>query len=134
MSWWGYAEHFAQRPMPFSPKRFAIRHPYLSFAAGALLAFAVQTWLLPKPDGLHITFFNDGRETLQTLELDFGHASGQSKLLALSIAPGSSRALWLNHVPGAGFNVKATWAGGKHIEFCALKGKPQRSANVRLSP
>lgn len=104
--------------------------------AALLLSFMLGWWFSPAPDlppnTLQVEFENTTNQMITSLKLDFGHASGQSSLLSLRLAPGEKRTLLLNHTPGAGFNVIADYADGVQQDFCANRGTPGQYQRVIL--
>ncbi|WP_151670111.1 hypothetical protein [Nitrincola schmidtii] len=86
-----------------------------------------------QPDtGMYVTFKNDDNVMIDSLQLNFGNANGQSDLLLLRLAPGEERLVLLNHDPGMGFNVKVHYSGGDEQEFCAKQYDDQRVTTVSL--
>lgn len=86
-----------------------------------------------QPDsGMYVTFKNEDSVMIDSLQLNFGNANGQSDLLLLRLAPGEERLMLLNHDPGMGFNVKVRYSGGDEQEFCAKQYDDQRVTTVSL--
>ena len=109
-----------------------LRHPWVFFAAGFLVAWLlVPSARLPEKS-MQVDFINASEERIDSLQLDFGHAEGQSSLLSLRLAPGETRRLLLNHEPGAGFNVVARYADGVEQDFCANRGEQGQYQEVIL--
>lgn len=91
-------------------------------------------YLQSKPDtGMYVTFKNDDTVMIDSIQLNFGNATGQSDLLSLRLPAGEERLLLLNHEPGMGFNVKVRYAGGEEQEFCAEQFEEDRITQVSLS-
>jgi len=109
-----------------------LRHPLALIAVGFLLAWLVLPSAKLPQQGMSVEFINASEQMIASLELDFGHAEGQSKILALRLAPGESRTLLLNHEPGAGFNVIARYADGVEQDFCANRGEQGQRQEVIL--
>ncbi|SFX23085.1 hypothetical protein [Marinospirillum alkaliphilum] len=110
--------------------------PRLLLMATLLLGFLAGWWLNPGvrlPEAsLLVEFENASDQLITSLKLDFGHASGQSSLLALRLAPGEKRSLFLNHPPAAGFNVLVSYADGLQQDFCANRGTQGQQQRVIL--
>ncbi|WP_143089500.1 hypothetical protein [Marinospirillum celere] len=81
---------------------------------------------------MRVEFVNTTDVMLNSLQLDFGNAQGQTSLLSLRLAPGERRTLLLNHEPGAGFNVVARYADGVEQDFCANRGEQGQQQEVIL--
>ena len=109
-----------------------LRHPVAFFIAGFLVAWLVLPGSSLPEKGMQVDFINATEQQIDSLQLDFGHAQGQSSLLALRLAPGETRTLLLNHEPGAGFNVVARFADGVEQDFCANRGEQGQRQQVIL--
>lgn len=83
--------------------------------------------------GMSVTFKNDDSVMIDSIQLNFGNANGQSDLLTLRLAPGEERLMLLNHDPGLGFNVKVRYAGGDQQEFCTKQFEDKRVTKVSLN-
>lgn len=108
------------------------RHPLVIFFAGFLAAWLLLPSSRLPEKGMQVDFINTTEQGIDSLQLDFGHAQGQSSLLALRLAPGETRTLLLNHEPGAGFNVVVRFADGMKQDFCANQGEQGQRQQVIL--
>lgn len=103
------------------------------FLLGVLLGHSLlQRPALPE-QGMQVDFINTSDVAIESIQLDFGHAAGQSSLLLLRLPAGASRSLLLNHQPGAGFNLQVRYADGVQQEFCANRGVQGQYQQVRLT-
>lgn len=73
-------------------------------------------------EGYAVRFENQSDQMISRIKLDFGSADAQASMQSFRLAAGESRTLFLNHPPGAGFNVEVLYADGKTQSFCALRG------------
>lgn len=104
----------------------------IGFLLGSLFTyFVVPTTALPDKS-LSVEFINSSEVRIDSLQLNFGYAEGQSSLLSLRLKPGEARTLLLNHEPGAGFNVTVQYADGLKQDFCANRGKQGQRQQVIL--
>ncbi|MBE0508408.1 MAG: hypothetical protein IBX50_17095 [Marinospirillum sp.] len=110
--------------------------PKLLLGSALLVSFMLGWWFSPAPGlpetAMQVEFENTTDQMITSLKLDFGHARGQSSLLALRLAPGEKRTLLLNHTPGAGFNVIVDYADGVQQDFCANRGEQGQHQKVIL--
>lgn len=98
-----------------------------------LLSGAAAMYVILQPDnGLYVTFKNTDTIAIESIQLNFGNAIGQSDLLTLRLPPGEARLLHLNHEPGMGFNVKVRYADGQQQEFCAGQADDKRKQTLLL--
>lgn len=108
----------------------------LCLSASLVAGFLLSSWFsssssLPEKT-MSVEFVNTSEQMIDSLQLDFGHAQGQTSLLSLRLAPGERRILLLNHQPGAGFNVVARYADGVEQDFCANRGEQGQRQEVIL--
>jgi hypothetical protein len=103
----------------------------LLFLAGLLtgwLVFADHA----REGPLLVTLHNDSDVLIESVWLDFSHELSQSSLYEGRLQAGERRRVALNHPPGAGFNMKVSYADGETLEFCANRGVSGRHQAVRL--
>ena len=109
------------------------RHVAVWVLLGFLVGYGINSGTSWPDKALDVTFVNSTDQRIHSIQLDFGHAQGQSSLMTLQLAPEESRRLLLNHEPGAGFNVKVSYADGLVQDFCANQGVKGRRQQVVLS-
>lgn len=99
---------------------------------GLVMGTGLNHYLKQPVAGMYVTFENQDSVMIESIQLNFGNANGQSDLLALRLAPGDERLLLLNHDPGLGFNVSVRYAGGDSQEFCARQADDKRIQTIAL--
>ncbi|QEW07924.1 hypothetical protein [Nitrincola iocasae] len=99
---------------------------------GLVMGSGLNHYLQQPSAGMYVTFENQDSVMIESIQLNFGNANGQSDLLTLRLAPGEQRLLLLNHDPGLGFNVSVRYAGGDSQEFCARQSDDQRQQTIAL--
>lgn len=99
---------------------------------GLFIGTSLNHYLKQPKAGMYVTFANQDSVMIESIQLNFGNANGQSDLLALRLAPGDERLLLLNHDPGLGFNVSVRYAGGDSQEFCARQADDDRIQVIAL--
>lgn len=104
----------------------------LALIIGLVMGTGLNHYLQQPSAGMHVTFKNQDSVMIESIQLNFGNANGQSDLLTLRLAPGDERLLLLNHDPGLGFNVSVRYAGGDSQEFCARQADDNRIQTIAL--
>lgn len=99
-----------------------------------LLAGGMTGYHLAPDEGFAVRLENHSQQMISRIKLDFGSADTQSGIQTFRLAAGESRTLFLNHPPGAGFNVQVFYADGQKRAFCALKGNEDLRPVLPLKP
>lgn len=99
-----------------------------------LLCGGVLGYNLAPDEGFAVRFENQSQQMISSIKLDFGSADAQSSMQTFRLGAGESRTLFLNHPPGAGFNVQVLYADGQKQAFCALRGDTRVRPTIPLVP
>ncbi|MGM0552974.1 MAG: hypothetical protein ACQETK_04095 [Pseudomonadota bacterium] len=105
------------------------------FVLGLIVGASVAYWGIEHPPmegALMVTVHNDSDMLIQAIHFDFGHDLSESSIREGRLPPGEQRRVALNHVPGAGFNMKIRYADGEVQEFCANQGVAGWEQEVRV--
>lgn len=112
-----------------SKKNYTLKATLIFFIAiSAVLAIERSNIVALPADAMLLELVNKSKLAIDFAEIKHGNDNSQETIIALQIAPGSTRKIVLNHQPGKGFNL-VILSGGKRLEVCV--GKLSESRAIR---
>lgn len=114
-------------------KRRSLSRILFFVLSGFYLAWMIKPTIdWPNRDSFLVEIINRTAQDVVSIELDFGYADGQTQQRLLRLPTEQTRFVFLNHQPGAGFNVRVVYADGLEQEFCANRGDEARRQQLVL--
>lgn len=110
-------------------KDYALRATLILFIAISVgLAIERSNAIALPAEAMLLELVNKSKLAIDFAEIKHGNDNSQETIIALQIAPGSTRKIVMNHQPGKGFNL-VILSGGERLEVCV--GKLSESRVIR---